>query len=152
MPVEIAPPHSDPLVARLAKLETGQVSDVFDEAGLANQVLAATLASLKANTRFAGRAACVSGEPIITAPNISPPLSADVLEQVAGVDTVLVIGTGGFGAGSVMGGFVAYSLQRGGCRGLLTDGAIRDADEIRGLDFPVVSAGVTPSTAPVAGG
>jgi regulator of RNase E activity RraA len=115
-------------------------------------VLAATLASLKANTRFAGWAACVSGVPIITAPNISRPLPADVLEQAAGVDTVLVIGTGGFGAVSVMGGFVAYSLQRGGCRGLLTDGAIRDADEIAASIFPSCPPGSRPSTAPAAGG
>jgi len=143
MPADVS--HgSDPLVARLAQLETGQVSDVLDEAGLGNQVLASTLATLKPNTRFAGRAACLSGEPIITAPNVPSPLPADVLEQVAGAGSVLVIGTGGFRAGSVMGGFVAYSLQRGGCRGLITDGAIRDADEIRGLDFPVCCTGVTP--------
>ena len=144
MPADVMPPGADLLVARLAKLDTGQVSDVLDEAGLANQVLASTLTPLQARTRFAGRAACVSGEPVISAPHAPPPLPADILEEVAGADTVLVISTGGFNAGTVLGGFVAYSLQREGCRGVITDGTIRDADEIRGLDFPVICASVNP--------
>ncbi len=73
-----------------------------------------------------------------------PALPADILEQAVGIDSILVIGTGGFSAGTVLGGFVAYSLQREGCRGVVTDGAIRDADEIRGLDFPVVCASINP--------
>jgi 4-hydroxy-4-methyl-2-oxoglutarate aldolase len=97
---ETAPGADDPLVSRLATLETGQVSDVLDEAGLPNQVLSATLASLTPGSKFAGRAACVAGEPIITASHTPPVLPADVLEQVVGPDTVLVIGTGGFAAGS----------------------------------------------------
>jgi 4-hydroxy-4-methyl-2-oxoglutarate aldolase len=144
MPADRSDPAPDPLVARLAKLDTGQVSDVLDEAGLANQVVASVLVPLKPQTRFAGRAACVSGEPIISTLHGPPPLPADILEQVVGVDRILVIGVGGFSAGSVLGGFVAYSLQREGCRGVITDGAIRDAEEIRGLDFPVVCASVNP--------
>ena len=144
MPGDSDSSHADPLVARLSTLETGQVSDVLDEAGLPNQVLASSLSLLQSGTRFAGRAACVSGEPIVTARHTVPGLPADALEAAVGPDTILVIGTGGFNAGSVLGGFVAYSLQREGCRGVLTDGAIRDVDEIRGLDFPVVCAGVTP--------
>jgi 4-hydroxy-4-methyl-2-oxoglutarate aldolase len=58
MPADVMPPGADLLVARLAKLDTGQVSDVLDEAGLANQVLASTLTPLQARTRFAGRGLC----------------------------------------------------------------------------------------------
>lgn len=135
---------TDPLVARLSVLETGQVSDVLDEAGLPNQVLSSHLVPLRPGTRIAGRAACLAGEPIVAAANTVPALPLDTLETAVRPGTVLVIGTGGFAAGSVLGGFVAYSLQREGCRGVLTDGLIRDADEIRSLDFPVVCAGLTP--------
>ena len=144
MPADPRASGADRLVARLAQLETGQVSDVLDEAGLPNQVLASHLGLLRPGARLAGRASCVAGEPIVTAANASPALPPDALESVVERDTILVIGTGGFSAGSVLGGFVAFSLQLQGCAGVLTDGLIRDADEINGLDFPVVCAGLTP--------
>ncbi len=62
----------DSLVARLEKLETGLVSDVLDEAGLPNQVVSSSLSALVTGVRFAGRAACVSGEPFIASRNPSP--------------------------------------------------------------------------------
>jgi len=132
------------LVKRLASLETGQVSDVLDEAGLPNQVLTSALLSLKSGQRFAGRAVCVSGEPLINSAHMPAALPSETLEEMAKPDTVFVIGTGGFASGTVLGGFVAYSLQREGVRGVLTDGAIRDADETRGLDFPVIYASINP--------
>ena len=67
-----------------------------------------------------------------------------MLEQVVGEGSVLLIATGGYDGGAVLGGFVAYSLQRGGCRGIITDGAIRDVDEIRSLGIPCFSRTVTP--------
>ncbi len=97
----------DPLVARLAGLETGLVSDVLDEAGLPNQVLSSKLKALLPGARFAGRAACVSGEPFIAVRHQVPGLPGDTLESLCVPDTVLVIGTGGFDVGTVMGGFVA---------------------------------------------
>lgn len=135
---------SEALVARLGKLDSGQVSDVLDEAGLPNQVLASSLFALATGQRFAGRAACASGVPSVSTLNTAPALPADALEQVVGPDTVLVIAAGGFVDGACIGGFVAYSLQREGCRGMITDGAVRDAEEIKGLGFPVLCAAVTP--------
>lgn len=134
----------DPLVERLERLETGQVSDVLDDAGLPHHALASHLAPLAPGRRFAGRAACVAGEAIVQTVHPRPSVPADALEQVVGPDTVLVIATAGFTGGACIGGFVAYSLKREGCRGMITDGAIRDADEIRELDFPVYAAAVTP--------
>lgn len=135
---------SDPLVARLAALETGQVSDVLDEAGLPNHALASHFKPLRPGVGFAGRAACVSGEPLIVAGHDVAGLPGDTLEAVCGPDTILVIGTGGFATGTVIGGFVAYSLMREGCRGVLTDGAIRDAAEIDALGLQVIHASVNP--------
>lgn len=135
---------ADPLADRLAALETGLVSDVLDEAGMPVHALSPSLLALIPGARMAGRAACVSGEAFLSTGHAAPALPGDALEQVAGAGTVLVIGAGGFMAGACIGGFVAYSLQRGGCRGVVTDGAIRDADEIRGLGFPVICAAVTP--------
>lgn len=131
------------LVARLASLETGQVSDVLDEAGLPHHALSSTLIPL-APGRFAGRAACAEGAARSAGRNEMPALPGDALEAVTGEGTVLCIATGGFTGGAVLGGFVAYSLQRKGCVGVLTDGAIRDADEIRGYALPCVAGALTP--------
>jgi 4-hydroxy-4-methyl-2-oxoglutarate aldolase len=136
---------TDALVARLARLETGQVSDVLDEAGLPNQVLASSLFALAPGARFAGRAACLRGEPIISAKHVVPALPPEALEQAATPGSVIVMATGGFVAGACIGGFVAYSLKREGAVGFVTDGAVRDADEIRELGFPVVTGAVTPT-------
>jgi len=135
---------TDSLVDRLARLDTGQVSDVLDEAGLPNQVLAASLRPLQPGTRLAGRAACIRGEPIVAGRHAPVALPSDAVEQVARPGSVLIVAAGGFVAGATLGGFVAHSLQRQGCRGVLTDGAVRDADEIRSFVFPVFAAAVTP--------
>lgn len=138
---------ADALVTRLSRLETGQVSDVLDEAGLPNHALASSLVPVAPDTRFAGRAACLRGEPIITAKTVQPALPPDALEKAVRPGSVLVIATAGFVSGAVIGGFVAYSLKRDGAVGLVTDGAVRDADELRDLGFPVLSAAVTPINA-----
>jgi 4-hydroxy-4-methyl-2-oxoglutarate aldolase len=134
----------DPLVARLSRLETGQVSDVLDEAGLPNHALSPTLMPLDTTLRFAGRAACLRGEASFAGRHASPALPNDALELTAKAGSVLIVASGGFGGGAIMGGFVAYSLQRQGCRAFITDAPVRDADEIRGYGFPVVAAAVTP--------
>jgi regulator of RNase E activity RraA len=71
-------------------------------------------------------------------------LAGDALERAMRPNGVLLIDSGGFVSGAMLGGFVAYSLQQRGCVGIVTDGAIRDADEIRGLKLPVIAAAVTP--------
>jgi regulator of RNase E activity RraA len=132
------------LVKRLAALETGQISDVLDEAGLPNQAVSSSLVALRPGVKMAGLAACVSGEPVIPVSHEVRALPADTLEDVCGPDTILVIGTGGYDAATVMGGFVAYSLMREGCRGVLTDGAIRDAAEIAELGLQVIHCSINP--------
>jgi len=132
------------LLARLAKLETGQVSDVLDEAGLPNHALSSALVPLAAGSRFAGIAVCARGEATVGGRYARPAMPGSALENAMRPGGVLVIDSGGFARGALLGGFVAYSLQREGCVAIVTDGPVRDADEIRGLGLPVVSGGVTP--------
>ncbi len=134
----------DDLLARLAKLETGQVSDVLDEAGFPVHALSSDLAPLAAGQRFAGLAVCARGERAVDGAHARPALPGDALERAMRPNGVLVIESGGFVAGAGLGGFFAYSLQRLGCVGIVTDGAIRDADEIRGYGIPVHARAITP--------
>lgn len=135
---------ADDLLVRLAKLETGQVSDVLDEAGLANHALSSDLVPLAAGSRFAGIAVCARGEAAVDGRHARPAMPGSALEQAMRPGGVLVIDSGGFRRGALLGGFVAYSLQREGCVAIVTDGPVRDADEIRGLGLAVVAGAVTP--------
>lgn len=135
---------ADDLLARLARLETGQVSDVLDEAGLPNHALSSCLAPLAAGSKFAGIAVCARGEAAVDGRQARPALPGAALEKAMHPGGVLVIDSGGFSRGALFGGFVAYSLQRAGCVAIVTDGPVRDADEIRGLGLPVVAGAVTP--------
>jgi 4-hydroxy-4-methyl-2-oxoglutarate aldolase len=132
------------LLERLGRLETGQVSDVLDEAGLPHHALDGSLRPLQPGDGFVGRALCVRGEPRVAGRHAEAGLSVDAIEAAVGAGSVVVFDSGGFVAGACLGGFVAYSLQRRGCRGLVVDGALRDADEIRRLGLPTFSRAITP--------
>lgn len=134
---------ADLLLERLAALESGQISDVLDEAGLPNQVLSTLLAPLAPGQRICGRAACARGAPVISVRNKS--VQAGGLEDAVFPGSILVIETGGFVAGACVGGFVAYDLQRLGCLGVVTDGAVRDVEEIVGFGFPCFAAARSPA-------
>ena len=137
--------EADALVERLEKLETGQVSDVLDEAGLPNHALSDKLAAIGPNVRFAGRALCVRGEPLLKIEKgVRRGLGNEAMEGAVRPGSVVLIDAGGFTGGACLGGFVAFGLQRNGARGLIVDGAIRDAAEIRDLCLPTFSRAVTP--------
>lgn len=137
-------PLADSWITRLSALETGQVSDVLDEAGLLHQTLSSALVPLAAHMRLCGRAACLRGRPLVSIrqPSSAPP--ADALERVVRPGSVVVIDAGSFTDGACLGGFVAYSLKRAGSVGLVTDGAVRDVDEIVELGYPLFAAARTP--------
>ena len=135
---------ADDLLARLAKLETGQISDVLDEAGVPGHALSSALVPIAAGSRFAGIAVCARGEAAVSGRHARPAMPGEALERAMRPNGVLLIESGGFTRGALFGGFVAFSLQRAGCTAIVTDGAVRDADEIRGLGLPVVAAAVTP--------
>ena len=48
---------------------------------------------------------------------------------------------------AVMGDIVATALQHAGFTGVITDGLVRDSNDIAGLDFPVWARGTTPLAA-----
>jgi 4-hydroxy-4-methyl-2-oxoglutarate aldolase len=57
--------------------------------------------------------------------------------------SVLVIDGGGTNRSTVWGGGATIVARRRGIRGLVTNGATRDVEQIRGLGFPVFCAGIT---------
>jgi 4-hydroxy-4-methyl-2-oxoglutarate aldolase len=59
-------------------------------------------------------------------------------------DTVLVVAGGSTSRTATIGGLLALEMQNAGIAGLITDGLVRDSQEIRQLGFRVWCRGVTP--------
>lgn len=71
--------------------------------------------------------------------------SAAVLHGIeqAPQGSVLVVDTGGSGASAIWGGSSTLAAVTRGLKGLVTNGLIRDLDEIEDLNFPVYATGTT---------
>lgn len=132
------------LLGRLGQLETGQVSDVLDEAGLPNQAVHNSIGPIGPVTRFAGVAVCARGQATVRGEKPAAALGGTALDDAMFPGAVALIDSGGFTGGACLGGFVAFSYQRAGCRAVITSGAIRDAEEIRQLGLPVFARATTP--------
>jgi len=70
------------------------------------------------------------------------------LEQCREGD-ILVIAAKGNTTNALWGGNLSLGAQRRGLAAVIVDGAIRDVEEIRALDFPVFSAGIATSADPI---
>ena len=136
------------LIERLAGLETAGLSDVLDEMGFATQVLASDLRPLDAGRRLAGVAYCVRGENrVATQSQATSSFSPYEIERAMRPGLVAVIDAGAQNAAAMIGGFVATSLKSNGCRGLVTNGGVRDSREIVSVGLPTFCRFVTPVNA-----
>ena len=68
-----------------------------------------------------------------------------VMEAPPAAGTVLVAAGGSASRTATIGGLMALEMQNAGIAGLVTDGLVRDAQEIRALGFSVWCRGVTPT-------
>jgi 4-hydroxy-4-methyl-2-oxoglutarate aldolase len=68
-----------------------------------------------------------------------------VLEAPPAPGSVLVVAGGSTSRTATIGGLMALEMQQAGIAGLVTDGLVRDAREIRELGFGVWCRGVTPT-------
>lgn len=70
-----------------------------------------------------------------------------VIEAIAHIETgdFLVINGFGYAGRAVMGDILAHCFVSNGAVGAIVDGAVRDRDEIRRLEFPVWARAVTPA-------
>lgn len=147
MPGQMIDVEREALRARLATLDCAVLSDVLDEAGFPTQVLSNQFAALAPGQRFVGQAVCVQGEPRVATQTVAPAEAFAMPYAFASAvtpDSVLVVSTGGFRGGAIVGGMLAGDLLAEGAAALVTDGCIRDRAEIEVLGLSVVCAGVTP--------
>jgi len=132
----------DPLVERLLKLDTCAVSDACDRLGLPGAVLG--IAPMSPPAKIAGRAVTVK---LVEANGRQSTrhLCTAAIEAAAAGDVIVVENPRLDAAG--WGGILSAAAKTKGVAGVVVDGAARDVDESRELDFPVFARAAVPRTA-----
>jgi len=145
---------SDAVLDRLARVSSGSLTTQLYIKVLRQPVLHG-LVPLNAKVKpFAGRAYTMrfipAREDVDHYANLTTAPSADNLQWV-GVEQlepghVLVIDSNRDGRAASMGGMLIQRMMLRGARAVITDGSFRDGAELRALDFPIWSTGVTNTT------
>jgi regulator of RNase E activity RraA len=133
----------EPIIERLAKLDTCAVSDALDSLALKGATWG--VRPLWQCPRIVGRAVTMKIKPA----GLEQPkqhLGTAPIEAARPGD-IIVIDNGGKLEFSCWGGLLALSAKLKGLSGVVIDGASRDVDEARDLGFPVYARGAVPMTA-----
>ena len=133
----------EPIIERLAKLDTCAVSDALDSLNLKGATFG--VRPMWSCPRIAGRAVTMKIKPA----GLEQPrqhLGTAPIEAAQSGD-IIVIDNGGRLEFSCWGGLLALSARLKGLSGVVIDGASRDIDEARELQFPVYARGAVPMTA-----
>lgn len=138
-----APPSDASLVAGFSRLDSSAVSDALDALGL--QPGQSGFDPVWDAPPIAGFAVTIELEPHVPE---APGAHLGTTAVASAQDTdVLVVANGGRTDVSGWGGLLSLGASRRGVRGVIVDGACRDADEARALRFPVYARGRIPATA-----
>lgn len=133
----------EPIIERLAKLDTCAVSDALDSLSLKGATWG--VRPLWQCPRIVGRAVTMKIKPA----GLEQPkqhLGTAPIEAAQPGD-IIVIDNGGKLEFSCWGGLLALSAKLKGLSGVVIDGASRDVDEASELGFPVYARGAVPMTA-----
>jgi len=133
----------EPIIERLAKLDSCAVSDALDSLNLKGATWG--VRPQWPCPKITGRAVTMNIKPA----GLKQPtqhLGTAPIEAAQPGD-VIVIDNGGKLEFSCWGGLLALSAKLKGVSGVVIDGASRDIDEARELEFPVYARGVVPMTA-----
>jgi regulator of RNase E activity RraA len=131
------------IIERLVKLDTCAVSDALDSLSLKGATWG--VRPMWQCPRIAGRAVTMKIKPA----GLEQPkqhLGTAPIEA-ANPGDIIVIDNGGQLQFSCWGGLLALSAKLKGLSGVVIDGASRDIDEARELEFPVYARGAVPMTA-----
>lgn len=131
-------------MARLLKLDTCAVSDSLDRLGLRGVALG--IAPTAPPARIAGRVVtCKLVDRDVENATTARHLGTASIEA-ANPGDVIVIEHGRLDCAG-WGGILSAAAKTKGVAGVVVDGAVRDIDEARELDFPVFARAATPMTA-----
>jgi 4-hydroxy-4-methyl-2-oxoglutarate aldolase len=125
---------SEQEIAEWSTLPSSVVSDVMNRF----QAVGGKIKPVKQGTRCVGQARTVLA---MVADSSTVHVACSLLEP----GDVLVMNVGGYIDRACWGGIATRTAMRRGARGMVTDGATRDVEEIRELGFPVYCAAAVPS-------
>jgi len=148
------PRPSPELIQELLKYEglTPTLSDVLDSLGLVGAIPGSVLKPVLPGKKIAGPAVTLKYVPerMTPAQSFRDQAKAKLAERDAYALTepgdVVVIDTGARGDISAMGGLSTLVAKKYGLAGNIVDGGVRDIQDMRRLDYPVWSLGITPIT------
>jgi len=120
------------LVLLLREVSTPNISDAMHRKGAMRDIHPINL-----GTKIVGRAVTVQ----TFAGDWAKPVEAI---DLAGPGDVIVIYNGSTGV-APWGGLATLSCKNKGIEGVVVDGAVRDVDEIRAMNYPVFSSGIVPN-------
>jgi 4-hydroxy-4-methyl-2-oxoglutarate aldolase len=133
----------DNCVERLAELDTPTVSDALDMLGLPGAVFG--ILPITVARRIVGRAVTVKlGAPMAGVPKRH--LGTGAIMAAKAGDIIIVEHRGRLDV-SGWGGLLTRGAKAKGVAGVVIDGAFRDVDEARELDFPIFGRAPVPITA-----
>ena len=148
--VDASPADSDSLIDRLSAVPVAVLSDAAGALGLPDGVLKGVRRlsgqRVVGYARTIGRELAASNS---TQADFDPRLGMGtqmVIDSCA-PNQVIVIGVRGDADFAVWGDNMATRARAVGVRGMVTDGAVRDIDEMDGLDMAVFAAATTPRQA-----
>ena len=134
---------SDAAVARLRSLDTCAVSDALDQLGLPGTVIG--IHRVSAERRIVGRVIPVklgpAGEGVASRHLCSAAIEAGTSNDVIVVEHHSRQDAAGWG------GLLSAAASLRGISGTIVDGAVRDVDDSRDLNYPVFARTVVPLTA-----
>ncbi len=133
---------SSPL-SRLRGLDSCAVSDALDQLGLPGTVTG--IQRVSTDRRIAGRVVPVKLGPAAGAPARRHLCSAAI--EAASSDDVIVVEHRTRDDAAGWGGLLSTAAGVRGVAGTIVDGAVRDVDDSRELDYPVFARTVVPRTA-----
>jgi 3-hexulose-6-phosphate synthase/6-phospho-3-hexuloisomerase len=130
----IAPQKSleEEMISILRDVSSSNISDAMHRKGAMRDIHPINL-----GTKIVGRAVTVQ----TFAGDWAKPVEAI---DIAGPGDVLVIYNGSNSI-APWGGLATLSCKNKGIEGVVVDGAVRDVDEIRALNYPIFSSGITPN-------
>ena len=128
------------MLDRLNRLEAAAAADVMAAMGLPDQVLSPDLAPL-GQARIVGRALCAEGGE--GADKAAIPTFE--LDQAVSPGDVVIISSGGYRKGALIGENMVTSMVRRGACGFILDSGVRDAGELATGPVPVYCAYRSPA-------
>ncbi len=124
-------------------LYSAVISDALDAAGFRDQVLSVSLLPMTGGLCLFGRCRTTEWEDIDFEDPRPYELELKAVDECEGGD-VLIAAAGGSMRSGIWGELLSTAARNRGCVGALVDGAVRDVDKVRSMDFTVFAAALCP--------